>query len=100
MAAFSHRRARCRGGCLIMGATLRRNVRAVVASDIRRIGGFVSVRAGRDRFDGEPVFHVGHVSRGGDCCWQSTAIRSEDHAHAAARLLAEYVGGEVRIANP
>lgn len=74
--------------------------RAVFAADIRALGGVVSVHTDRDRCDGEPVFRVGHVSGGGDVAFLSMAIMLEDHAAAAARVLAEFVGGEAQVANP
>jgi hypothetical protein len=70
----------------------------IFASDIRQLGGVVSVHHSRDRCGGEPVFRVGHVSGGGDVVFLSMAIMLEDHATAAARVLAEFVGSEVRIA--
>jgi hypothetical protein len=77
--------------------TVRR--RSVFASDIRRLGGIVSVHTVRDRSDGEPVFRVGHVSGGGDVAFLSMPIMLEDHAAAAARVLAEFVdAGEVELA--
>jgi hypothetical protein len=69
----------------------------IFAADIRRLGGVVSVHVGRDRIESEAVYHIAHVSRGGDCYWRSGVICSEDHADAAARVLAEYVGAEVKI---
>ncbi|WP_371423290.1 helix-turn-helix domain-containing protein [Tardiphaga sp.] len=48
------------------------------------------------RIDGSPRYIVGHISRGGDCCWRSLPVVDEDHASAAARILAEFVGGVVR----
>jgi hypothetical protein len=70
--------------------------RPIFASDVRRLGGVVTVHSGSDRVDGSPRFTVGHVSRGGDCCWRSLPMVDEDHAAAAARILAEFVGGSVR----
>jgi hypothetical protein len=64
------------------------------ASDIRQLGGVVSVQADRDRCDGEPIFRVSHVSGGGDVAFVSMAILLEDHANAAARVLAEFVGAK------
>jgi hypothetical protein len=66
-------------------------------SDIQRLGGVVSVQAARDRVESGTVFHVAHISRGGDCYWRSGGIHSEDHADAAARVLAQYFGAEVKI---
>jgi hypothetical protein len=74
---------------------MRRN--PVFAADVRRLGGVVSVHIGRDRIESATIYHIAHVSRGGDCCWRSGGIQSEEHADAAARVLAEYVGAEVKI---
>jgi hypothetical protein len=69
------------------------------ASDIRQLGGVVSVHTARDRCGGEPVFRVGHVSSGGDIAFLSMPMMLEDHAAAAARVLAQYVSArEVRLA--
>jgi len=65
----------------------------IFAADIRQLGGVVSVHTARDRCGGEPVFRVSHVSGGGDVAFLSMAIMIEDHANAAARVLAEFVGG-------
>jgi hypothetical protein len=70
-------------------AHARRN--PIFAADIRRIGGVVSVHTDRNRCDGEPVFRVGHISGGGDVAFLSMPIMLEDHAAAAARVLAEFV---------
>jgi hypothetical protein len=67
----------------------------IFAADIRQLGGVVSVHTDRDRCDGATVFRVGHVSGGGDVAFLSMAIMLEDHATAAARVLAEFVGGRV-----
>jgi hypothetical protein len=81
-------------------ASTRHTQRPIFASDVRRLGGVVRVEAGRDRVEGAAVYHIAHASRGGDCCWRSGPIQVEDHAFAGARLLAEFVGAEVRIADP
>lgn len=70
--------------------------RPIFAADVRQLGGVVSVSVGRDRVENSEIFQVAHVSRGGDCFWRSSAIHSEDDAYAAARVLAEFVGGVVR----
>lgn len=54
----------------------------IYASDIRQIGGVVSVHTARDRCGGEPVFRVGHVSGGGDVHFLSMPVMLEDHAAA------------------
>lgn len=70
----------------------------IFASDIRELGGVVSVHTDRSHSDGEPVFRVGHISGGGDVAFLSLPIVLEDHAAAAARVLAEFVGGEMSSA--
>jgi hypothetical protein len=76
---------------------MRRN--PVFAADIRRLGGVVSVHPSRDRCGGDPVFRIGHVSGGGDVVFLSLPIMLEDHATAAARVLAQFVNaGEVKLA--
>jgi hypothetical protein len=71
-------------------------IRPVYSSDVRRLGGIVTVHPTFDRIDGSPRFTVGHISKGGDCVWRSLPLVDEDHAGAAARILAEFVGGVVR----
>lgn len=65
----------------------------IFASDIRELGGVVSVHTDRCRADGATLFRVGHISGGGDVAFLSLPIVLEDHAMAAARVLAEFVGG-------
>lgn len=65
----------------------------IFATDVRQLGGVVSVHTSRDRSDGSTFFRVGHISRGGDCAFLSLPMILEDHAAAAARVLAEFVGG-------
>ena len=67
----------------------------VFSADIQRLGGVVSVAVGRDRVEGAPRFHVTHRSGGGDCCWRSPAIESEDEALAGARLLALFTNANL-----
>jgi hypothetical protein len=69
---------------------------AIFASDVRRLGGVVTIASGRDRFTSEPFFHVDHVSRGGDVVFRSRPISDEDRAVEAARVLAEFTGSVVR----
>ena len=76
--------------------TVRRK-QPVFASDIRRLGGVVTVSPVRDHSGGEPSFAISHISRGGDCAFHSRGIADEDQANAAARVLAEFVGGVVRL---
>jgi hypothetical protein len=70
--------------------------RPVTSNDVRGLGGVVSVHSGRDLVDGSPRFSVGHISKGGDCCWRSLPMVDEDQARSAARILAEFVGGVVK----
>jgi hypothetical protein len=65
----------------------------IFAADIRELGGVVSVHTDRCHSDGAAVFRVGHISGGGDVAFLSLPIVLEDHAAAAARVLAEFVGG-------
>jgi hypothetical protein len=67
----------------------------IFAADVRELGGCVSVHTDRDRSDGTPVFRVGHISGGGDVAFLSLPLMLEDHASAAARVLAEFVGGAI-----
>jgi hypothetical protein len=69
---------------------------AIFASEVRRLGGVVTVAAGRDRVTSEPFYQVHHVSRGGDVAFQSRPIPNEDSALQAAQTLAEFTGAVVR----
>lgn len=73
-----------------------RHTRPIFASDVRRLGGTVTICSGRDRVDGSAYFTVRHVSRGGDVAFESRPIPDEDRAIQAATTLAEFVGAEVR----
>ena len=80
-------------------ARARRN--PIYAADIRQLGGVVSVHTARAGCGGETVFRVGHVRAGGDVQFLSLPVMLEDHAAAAARVLAEFVGArEMPLANP
>jgi hypothetical protein len=82
---------------VIAMAHARRN--PIYAADIRQLGGVVSVHTDRNRCDGERIFRVGHVSGGGDIQFLSMPVMLEDHAAAAARVLAEFVDArEVKLA--
>jgi hypothetical protein len=70
--------------------------RPIFASDIRRLGGVVTVAPGRDRVTSEPFYRVSHVSAGGDVAFQSLPIGDEDRAMQAAQVLAEFTGAVVR----
>jgi hypothetical protein len=72
-----------------MAGHARRN--PIYAADIRQLGGVVSVHTNRDRCDGAPIFRVSHISGGGDVAFLSMPLMLEDHATAAARVLAEFV---------
>jgi hypothetical protein len=69
---------------------------AIFASDVRQLGGVVTVAAGRDRVTSEQFYQVHHVSRGGDVAFQSRPIPDEDRALQAAETLAEFTGAVVR----
>lgn len=73
-----------------------RRMRPIFASDVRRLGGIVSVRTGRDRTEGSTYYTVHHVSRGGDVAFESQPIPDEDRATAAATVLAAFTGAEMR----
>ncbi|WOH55136.1 hypothetical protein [Bradyrhizobium sp. BWC-3-1] len=68
----------------------------IFASDVRRLGGSVTISAGRDRVEGSIYFTVRHVSRGGDVAFESRPIADEDQAFRAAAVLAEFTGSQVR----
>lgn len=75
---------------------MRRN--RILASDVRRLRGVVSVHAQTDRCSAEPIFRVTHISAGGDVAFTSSPISLEDHAAAAARVLGEFVDArEVKV---
>jgi hypothetical protein len=67
---------------------------AVFASDVRQLGGVVSVHPSRDRCGGDSLFRLAHISGGGDVVFLSLPITLEDQANAAARVLAEFVGAK------
>ncbi|MCK1657123.1 hypothetical protein [Bradyrhizobium sp. 151] len=73
-----------------------RRLRPIFASDVRGLGGVVTVAIGRDRVTSEQFFMVHHVSRGGDVAFQSRPIPDEDRALQAAQILAEFTGAVVR----
>ena len=68
----------------------------IFASQVRQLGGVVTVAPLRDPSGGEPLFAVSHISRGGDCAFRSRGLADEDQADAAARVLAEFTGAVVR----
>lgn len=74
-----------------------RRPRPIFASDVRRLGGIVTVIVGRDRITSEQFFEVNHVSRGGDVAYRSRRILDEDRAIEAASVLAEFTGSVVRL---
>src|SRR5215204_5882350 len=67
----------------------------IYAADFRDLRGFASVVPDRDRTDGTPRFRVSYVSGGGDVAFTSRPMELEDHAFAAARVIAELVGGQL-----
>lgn len=69
----------------------------IFSSDVQGLGGTVAVGAGRDRVEGTPRYFVTHRSRGGDCCWRSHEMESEEEAMAGARLLAAFVGANLIV---
>lgn len=69
--------------------------RAVFASDIRHLGGIVTVQSTRSRTEAEEFLIVSHVSRGGDLAFRSAPIFDVDQADAAARVLADFTGAMV-----
>jgi hypothetical protein len=69
----------------------------VFASDIRQLGGVVTVAPLRDPSGGEPSSAVSHVSRGGDVAFRSRPILDEARALEAARVLAEFTGAVVHL---
>ncbi|MHC2619439.1 hypothetical protein ACVIW2_001471 [Bradyrhizobium huanghuaihaiense] len=73
-----------------------RRVRPIYVSDVRRLGGVVTVSVGRDHVEGHSVYVVRHVSRGGDIAFQSRPIPDEGEASRAADVLAQFTGSEVR----
>lgn len=77
-----------------------RRRQAVFASDVRQLGGAVSVCCGRDRVESSPVYTVGYISRGGDLRWKSAPIPDVDRAFAAAEVLAQFVGGRLLDEHP
>jgi hypothetical protein len=91
---------RCpRPGRGVNGMAGRARRKPLFASDVRQLGGIVSVHTGRDRSDGEPIFRVGHISAGGDVEFLSLPVMLEDHATAAARILGQFVNAkEIKLA--
>lgn len=69
--------------------------RPICATDIRGLGGVVTVQPTRSRTDAEEFLVVSHVSRGGDVAFRSGPIHDPDQADAAARVLADFVGATV-----
>lgn len=75
--------------------TVRRKAR-IFASDVRRLGGSVTIGMGRNPADGSSYFIVRHISRGGDVAFESRPIPDEDRAIQAAATLAEFTGATER----
>lgn len=76
--------------------TVRRTT-PIFASDVRRLGGTVTIGQGRNPVDGTNYFTVRHISRGGDVAFESRPIPDEDRAIQAAATLAEFTGATVRL---
>ena len=70
--------------------------RPICSTDIRGLGGVVTVQPTRSRTDGDEFLVVSHISRGGDVAFCSGPIRDPDQADAAARVLAEFTGAAVQ----
>jgi hypothetical protein len=70
---------------------------AIVASEVRRLGGVVTIAAGRDPVTSEPFFHVDHASNDGNVAFRSRRIPDEDRAIQAAQILAEFTGATVKL---
>jgi hypothetical protein len=71
--------------------------KAIVTSEVRRLGGVVTIAAGRDPVTSEPFFYVDHVSNGGNVAFRSRRIPDEDRAIQAAQVLAEFTGAMVKL---
>jgi hypothetical protein len=67
----------------------------IFASDVRRLGGVVSIAAGRDRVTSEWFYQVSHISGGGDVRFDSSRISDQERAACAAAVLAEFTGAVV-----
>jgi hypothetical protein len=61
------------------------------ASDYQ-LGGRTWVLTDRDRGDGEPFYRVAWVSAGGDIYFKSLPMKVLEHAEAACRVFAQFVG--------
>lgn len=61
------------------------------ASDYQ-LGGRTFVLTDRDHGDGEPFYRVAWVSGGGDIYFKSLPIKVVEHADAACRVFAQFVG--------
>jgi hypothetical protein len=70
--------------------------RPVFPNDVQRLGGEVTVLAGRDRADGSPLYQIQHVGRGRDFCWRSSLTPNETHATSGAFFLSEFLGATLR----
>jgi hypothetical protein len=54
----------------------------------------------RDRGDGSTVYRVAYVSGGGDIYFKSAPIMVAEHADAACRVFASFVGATAESAPP
>jgi hypothetical protein len=58
------------------------------------LGGVVSLTPVRDRTgEGNEAFAISWHSNGGDICWISPKITSEEAADVAATVLSQFIGG-------
>lgn len=71
--------------------------RRIFASDVEEIGRVCFGARRHGPCDGSPVFRVGYISRGGDLRFTSAPIQDEAYAAAAARVLSEFIQGEVKL---
>jgi hypothetical protein len=76
--------------------TVRRREPPILPSDVRRLGGEISIAPARDRTDGTDFFRVRYISKGGDLEWVSPPIPSIDRASSSADCLASFLGATVR----
>lgn len=72
------------------GARPYRNPR--FAGDFCGLGGHSWVLVDRDRSDGTTFYRVAYVSGGGDIYFKSPPIMVAEHAEAACRVFASFVG--------
>lgn len=71
--------------------------RSIFASDIRRLGGSVTVVPGHDRVDGTGFYRLSYISGGGDLAWTSPRIEDEETARAIARTFADFLNARAHL---